>query len=269
MDLKQLRSFTERYLHEMECQIVESTPAYIQVQLSISADKDLLNRPFYWMYVERMGIEPTPVQLCFVFEPDQFPKDKRGEYLFFGCPRFTQMVRSAQKHGRYVRLYEKPKPIEPFFKPSKAYTPWLCINFKVSYVCDQKKDAIRSLGINLRSGEIKDNFYTTLKQKHWTNKLPDHRYTLPPAFSYMEAVSELEYYLHEQLEREDLTWAKKANERLKMELEQLEHFFPPSDSLTVEIKKEKQQRQDELMKQYHPRIDVHVINAGIFYFDES
>lgn len=265
MNQQQLRSFTERYLKEMDCHIIESTPAYILTQLSTAADKDLVNRPFYWMYVERMGIEPTPVQLCFVFDPQNFPEDKRGEHFFYGCPRFTQMVRSAQKNGRYVRLYEVSKPSSMLFNTSKAYTPWLCINFKVSYICDQKKDALRSLGINLCSGEIQEDFNALLNQKKWTTKLPAHRYIPPQALSWMEAVSELEYYLYEQLQQEDLSWAQNAEKRLKNELEQLEHFFPVEAS--EEIKKEKKQRQVELMKQYLPRIDVHVINAGVFYLD--
>jgi len=267
MDPKTLRTFTERYLNAMECQIVESSPSHLITQLSISADKDLLNRPFYWMYIERMGMEPTPVQLCLVFDPENFPEGKRGEHVFFGCPRFTQILRSAQKHGRYVRLYEESKRSDAFTLLSKAYTPWLGINFKISYVCDQKKDAIRSLGINLLSGDIAENFYEFIKQKKWTSKLPAHRHTLPPALSLMEAVGELEYYLHEQLEQEDITWAQKAEERLKMELEQLDHFFPEESSLSDDARKEKKQRREELVLQYHPRIEVSVINAGLFHIE--
>ncbi|SFJ32534.1 YqhG family protein [Thermoflavimicrobium dichotomicum] len=268
MDQQKVRSFTERYLKSYECHIIESAPTYLQTQLSIEADKDLLNRPFYWMYVERMNLPPQPARFCFIFDPENCPEDLRGEYLFFGSPRFAQMLQSAQKHGRFTRLYQQPSSRESLSRVSKAYTPWLGMNFQVSYICDQKKDRITYLGINLCTGEIVEPFYPTIRSLGWTSKLPPKRHVTAPRLSFAEAVGELEYFLQEQIEGEDPTWAVEAKKRLEMELDTLAHYYPEQEQRTEEQEKERVQRQRELIWQYHPRIEVQLINGGLFYMEQ-
>ncbi len=59
-----------------------------------------------------------------------------------------------------------------------------------------------------------------------------------------------------------MTWAKQALKRMRIELEQLEHFFPEGENNA-----EKEQRIRETIWQYHPRVEVEVINAGLFYLE--
>jgi hypothetical protein len=269
MDQSKIRAFTERYLELNGCRILESSPTHLVTQLSIEADKDLLNRPFYWMYVERMNLEPQPVRLSLVFDPDNHPPEIRGEYLFFGTPRFTQILRSAQKYGKFVRLYEEPDVHNRFHFQSKPYTSWLAVHFKVSYVCDKKKDCLRSLGINLISGEIQERFYERLKEQQWSNILPAQRYTVEPHLTIPEAVGELEYYLEEQIRGEDSTWAEQARERLEAELRQLDAYYPEEENMSDSLRKEKKQRREEIVWQFHPRVEISVVNAGLFYFEQK
>lgn len=141
------------------------------------------------------------------------------------------------------------------------------MNYQLSYVCDQKKNRLSSLGINLLNGEIAESFYDCLKKRKWVNRLPPHRYLPAHGMSLTEAVGELEYYLEEQLKEEDQTWAKEAKERLNMELEQLNAFYPGEEKQDDEIRKEKKNREQELVWQFHPRIEAEVINAGLFYME--
>lgn len=266
MDPAQVREWTERYLNLYQCQILESAPSYLITQLSIEADKDLLNRPFYWMYVEKMNIPPKPIQLCFIFDPKNHPLNIQGEFLHYGAPRFQKMLQSAKKHGKFVRLYEDPG-WQPAHSPSKPYTPWLLVNYQISYVCDQKKDRLCSLGINLLNGEIVESFYDRLKKRKWLNRLPPRRYLPAYGISLTEAVGELEFYLEEQLREEDLTWAKEAKERLTMELNQLNTFYPEEEKQDDEVRREKKNREQELVWQFHPRIEADIVNAGLFYIE--
>ncbi|TCS96430.1 YqhG family protein [Hazenella coriacea] len=268
MDQQEVREFVERYMEHHQCQVIESTPSYLQTQLSIEVDKDLLNRPFYWMYVEKLNQEPQPAQFCFIFDLENHPPDQRGEYIFFGSPRFSQMLQSAQKHGRFVRLYQEAPGWELSLH-SKPYIPWLLINFKLSYICDQKKDRLNSLGINLYTGEIKDNFYPWIQTFSWTSQIPVKRHLLSKRLSIPEAVGELEYYLQDQLHQEDLSWAEAAKERLQMEMNQLNSFYPEGEVQNEEKEKEKKQRIREMIWQYHPRVEIEVVNAGIFYMNPS
>jgi hypothetical protein len=268
MDPLQVRSFTERYLAIHGCRIIESSPHHLVTQLSVEADKDLLHRPFYWMYVEKMGMEPQTARLTLVFDPEQVPDDLKGEFLFFGSPRFTRILRSARNHGQFVRLYQEPRGREYYSFQSKPYTPWLAVIFKISYVCDRKKDRLASLGINLVTGEIREEIYPSFTRMNWTSRLPAQRHTLRPHLSVAEAVSELEYHLHDRLERDDRTWAEEAMERLGQELEQLERFFPEEGAMSEERRQEKKQRQQETVWQYHPRIEVETVGAGLFHIEQ-
>jgi hypothetical protein len=237
--------------------------------LSIEADKDLVNRPFYWMYVEKMNLPANPMQLCFVFDPENPPKDRPAEYLFYGSPRFRMLLRSAQKLGKFVRLYQKPDRWVPFSSQSKGYIPWLSVHYLVSYVCDQKKDSISSYGINLQTGQIKPNFDELLYEHKWTPKLPDNRHTLSPRMTIQEAVGEIEYDLTEKLTTEDHRWAEEAEKRLQDELKQVDVYFPDETKQSDEQKSAKTARRRECVWQYHPRIEVNLISAGLFYMENN
>src|SRR5690606_41311424 len=52
-------------------------------------------------------LPPQPARFCFLFDEKVQLDGERGEYLFFGSPRFTQILHSAQKKGRFVRLDRK------------------------------------------------------------------------------------------------------------------------------------------------------------------
>jgi hypothetical protein len=267
MDQVALRTFTERYLAINNCHILESTPSYLHTQLSVQADKDLVNRPFYWMYVERMNLPANPVQLSLVFDPEHPPEGRRSEHLFYGSPRFRQLLRSSQNQGRFVRLYQESANRGHSSSPSIGYIPWLSINFFVSYVCDQKRDRIASFGINLQTAEIQHNFYDQIQQMKWTHKLPERRYTNSPCMIIEEAVGELEYALTEELTTEEHQWAEEADKRLKAELAQLDTYLPVEGKQTDEQKITRSARRRECIWQYHPRIEVKLINAGLFYLE--
>lgn len=265
MENSPTRSFVERYLQAYQCQITESTPHYIHTQLSIEADQDLSNRPFYWMYVERMNLQPQPIQICFVFDAEHAPNDRPSELMFAGSPRLQLMWQSAQKNGRFVSLYQENANYMPLAQ-SRPFIPWLAVNLFISYICDQKKDRIAHLGFNLITGEMKDNFHQQLLPHNWHNQLPPHRHLLPQKVPLREALGEMEYHIEEQLQTEDQTWATNAQQRLQRELEQIKLYYPDSNR-SEELQQEKQQRMTETVWQYQPRVEVRVINAGLFHVD--
>lgn len=50
-----IHQFLKRYFLANNCSIVTETPSYLTVQLTIELDKELMNRPFYWHYIEKTG----------------------------------------------------------------------------------------------------------------------------------------------------------------------------------------------------------------------
>lgn len=257
------RAYVTQYLEAMNCHVIESGPGHVLSQLSEQADRDLVNRPFYWSYVEKLGIEPQPVTLSFIFEPDQTPDGIHGEHINAGSPRLQQIFRSVQKNGRYVRLYEDTPLNLRSPRGSRPYTPWLCVNYKIEWVCDRLRNEIHSLGIQLMDGSIRSDFYATLTKRTWTPRLPSHRFLTAPKLTPEEAVHQLEFYIQGYLEQIDDTWAVEAEERMQEELDRLAQYYEETPSGTIEQEYERRKR--ETKWQYQPRIEVSVINAGLFY----
>lgn len=70
MNREQIEAFVLRYLDATGCRIVEKGDGHVTVRLSPEADKDLMNRSYYWSFVERTGADPEPMSFTFVFDPE-------------------------------------------------------------------------------------------------------------------------------------------------------------------------------------------------------
>lgn len=267
MNPNDTRTYVERYLRGMQCHTIESSPGHIQVRLSEQADRDLVNRPFYWSYVEKLGLEPQPVTLSFIFDPEKTPPDTRGERLFPGSPRLEQIFQSACQHGRFVRLYEDVPLNLRSPRGSRPYIPWLNINYKMEWISEKLRNEIHSLGIQLLDGTIDDDFYKNVVSRRWTPRLPSHRFVTEANLSLSDAVHELEFYVQGYLDQVDDTWAKEAGARMQEELERLAQYYEETPSRLNEeaFQAEYERRVRETKWQYQPRIEVTVVNAGLFY----
>jgi hypothetical protein len=267
----QVRSFLERYFAAHQARYEETHPAYFTVELPVEVDKDLGNRPFYWTYVERLKLEPQPMYMTLVFDRSALPSGVNGEDIAFGSPRLQQFFASARRHGRYIRLYEHTVPFAAA-DAHTALTPWLGVNYKISFICDRKKDRLVSLGINLLHGQIEENFFDMLEVRSMLPVLPDYAYTMRPIFSVDSAVQRLEQYTQSLIEKEDKSWAEEARRRLAAELTQTEHFYAAKKATGEEgeesSSKHREKRLDELRWQYEPRIEVEMINSGLFYLQQ-
>ncbi|WP_420800388.1 YqhG family protein [Paenibacillus piscarius] len=60
------------YLEATECTILESSPLHVTVKLSPRADRMLTDRPYYWSFVERTGVDPETLSFSFVFDPEKY-----------------------------------------------------------------------------------------------------------------------------------------------------------------------------------------------------
>ncbi|MCS1350711.1 YqhG family protein [Mechercharimyces sp. CAU 1602] len=269
MEPHQIKSFTKQYLSAYNCEICTEASAALTTRLSVEVDKELMNRPFYWMYVDKMGLSPQPATLTFSFDGSIPEGHVRAEYLFYGSPRFSKMLSAAQQPHPFVRLYEDTKVGENHIhSPSHSlpYLPYLGINYKVSYVCDQKKEELYTLGVNLHSGQLESEFYARIKDRKWSGKLPPYRHTITPQLTLLQGVGLLEQYIETHIQEQQHPWASEAQNWLEQELLQLERYYE-GVSEDNEKHAEKSQRVRDAFRQYHPRIEVSIVNAGLFYLE--
>ena len=108
MQQQEIHNFLERYFLANDCEIIENHPGYMNVQLTIDLDKELMNRPFYWHYLEKTGGVPNPMKLTFITDPNKVPDEyKRRNHSFWFTPTYIRFFNQLKTLASYIRLYEK------------------------------------------------------------------------------------------------------------------------------------------------------------------
>ncbi|MCR8643937.1 YqhG family protein [Paenibacillus sp. N1-5-1-14] len=214
-----------------------------------------------------------------VIPASRIPEDT----LTFGSRRLEQIFQSTRKRGRIVRLFEEPTRRGTV--NSIPYDTWLNVNFKVEYVCDMKRSEIHSFGIRLDNSEIQANFYDQIRMKKLTPRLPAGIHLLRDRLSISKAISQLESHLEQLIKKTDHSWSDRANERMSMELTRIQDYYDSlEDDKKLERKRDRNEEEennqedihaqykqatDEIHWQYRPRIEVSVINCGLFHLPNS
>ncbi|MFJ7677967.1 YqhG family protein [Peribacillus sp. NPDC097197] len=262
MQQQEIHDFLITYFQSNACEVLENTSSYLTVQLTIEMDKELMNRPFYWHYLEKTGGIPNPGMLTFITHPELAPPDLKGEIIHFGSPRLHQIIQSTKRLAGFIRLFEDRPPLKTGQSP---LFPWLTQNVKISYQCDRKKDIFMSIGLNLISGEFIEGFNERLLSVKVTPKIPDYSFTLSPLIMPKSGLSRLDTYIRKSFENDDHTWAEEAMERWQTDLNLLEHFYKDMEEKSESYFTEKQ----ALQAQYEPNIQITIINGGLFYLSDQ
>jgi hypothetical protein len=261
MQQQEIHNFLVRYFQANECDILENGPGYLTVQLTIELDKELMNRPFCWHYLEKTGGIPNPMRLTFITNPEAAPENIKGETIHFGSPRLHQIFQSTKNLARYIRLFENHQ----HHNRQTPLMPWLCMNVKISYQCDRKRDIYKSIGLQLINGQMVEDFHERLQQVSLTPKIPDYSFTLSPLVKPKSGMTRIENYLKSAIEVEDHSWAEEAKKRWEQDLRLLDHFYEDEEEENESYETEKK----ALQEQYEPKINISFINGGLFYLTDK
>ena len=258
---QEISQFLESFFTANSCQITDKHPGYMTVQLTIEMDKELMNRPFYWTYLEKTGGVPNPMQVTFLTDAKQAPEDLKGEIMHFGAPRLHQIYQTSKKLGSHIRLYEN----SPNKGSSQSLHPWLGVNVMVSYQSDKKKDQLFSIGLHLISGAILENFQDHLEKMTLTPRIPDLCFTTSPMIKEQSGLNRIQNYIQSIIEKDDHSWADDARQRWNSDMMLLSHFYEDLDE-----KPEAYQLEKAALKElYDPQINVSIVNGGIFYLSQN
>ncbi|KEZ51674.1 YqhG family protein [Metabacillus indicus] len=261
MQQQQISEFLETFFTANSCDITEKQPGYMTVQLTVDMDKELMNRPFYWTYLEKTGGVPNPMQLTLITDAKRAPADLKGEIMHFGAPRLHQIFRTAKKFGGHIRLYENP----PNTGSSQSLHPWLGVNVMVSYQSDKKKDHLYSIGLHLISGAIIEDFQDHLENMALTPRIPDLCFTTSPMIKVQSGLLRIQNFIQAKFEQDDHSWADDARQRWNSDMMLLSHFYED-----LEEKPESYHLEKEALKElYDPHIHVSITNGGLFYLSRT
>lgn len=261
MQQLEIHDFLISYFQANDCKILENTPGHLTVQLTIELDKELMNRPFYWHYLEKTGGVPNPMKLTFITNQEAAAENIKGETIYFGSPRLHQIFESSKNLASYIRLYESHNHLDR----QTPLLPWLCLNVKISYQCDRKRDIFKSIGLQLINGQMVEDFHDRLHQIQLTPKIPDYSFTLSPLVKPKSGMSRIESYLKSVIEEDDHSWAEDARKRWNQDLLLLNHFYEDVEEENESYETEKK----ALQEQYEPKINISFINGGLFYLTEK
>ncbi len=258
MQQAEIHKFLSEFFQANHCEITDEGPGHLVVQLTIEMDKELMNRPFYWHYLEKTGGTPNPMSLTLITDQDAVPEGMKGDFIHFGSPRLHQIFAVSRKLSRHIRLFEKisiSNGQAPLF-------PWLCLNVNISYECDRKKDQFHSLGLNLINGTIMEGFFDTVQAVSLTPKISDYTFTLSPIIRYQSGIVRLKNHIQTKIHNDNHSWAADAAERWNKDLSLLNHFY---EDKMEEERNSYEAEKEALRLQYEPRIHVRIINGGLFY----
>lgn len=259
MEQHDIHHYLERYFRASGCDILENDNKTLHIQLSVEVDKLLMNRPFYWKYIENTNQTPQPMKLKLVTDPTEA---EEGEFIHFGSPRLHQIFESAKQLSAHTRLYEDVGHIHA---PSVPLEPWLGLNIKISYQCDRKKDSLISYGLQLINGQIIENFHDRLLSLNLTPKIPDYCFTISPLIKPQSGLKRIESLIETNVQNENHSWAEEAKQRWNEDLSLLDQFYEGTDDKPQSYELEK----EALRQQYEPKIHVEIINGGLFYLTKQ
>ncbi|WP_217586693.1 YqhG family protein [Lentibacillus saliphilus] len=262
MGVNHLHHFLEMYFKGHQCDIINSKSGLLTVQLTEEMDKALMNRPFYWHYIKKIGQEGDPATLTFNTDPSKQPADK-AEHIHYGSPRLQQIFDHLKGHERYTKLFQKLNTTA-----KTPLYPWLVVNIKITYTGKQRKEEMLSIGLNMINGMMKSGMMEELSKYTLQSAIPDFCYTISPMIKLSSGFGRIESVISDYIQQQDHSWAQAALEKQQEELELLKHFY---DGLQDDEEPMQQfnKEQDEIKRRLTPSIQIDVVNGGLFYLDNS
>jgi hypothetical protein len=269
VNANEIQKYVMRYLEATDCLISEKTTSHLTVRLSPQADKELMNRPYYWSFVENTAAQPQTMSMMLAFDDTVTPPDTRIPFdvLTYGSNRLEQIFKAVQSKGRFVQMYEDLGNFRG--RERSLFHTWMVVNYKIEFICDMKRDELHSLGISLVTGKIVDDFYDRLNSLPLTPRMPENTVLERCRWSVTRAATHLEQYVEREIRNYDHTWAAEAKERLDDELARVDEYYAEYiESAEPEhreaIASQYEDRRREIFWQYNPRISIQVLNTGIF-----
>lgn len=255
---QQIHQYVRQFFKENNCPILLESDHFLHVQLTIEMDKRIMNRPFYWSYVESTGGEPRPAQLTFITDQTKLVQPVQGEVVHYGSPRLHQLFQVTKERGSFVQMYERPANEAG---PQTILTPWFGVNYKITYSSDRTKETLYSLGMNLMTGAIMNGFQESIVKRDLESAISPNTFHLPYIIKPMRALERMDELIDQLIQQDDHTWAEEAKARQQRDQRVLEYFYEGIEERPECYEMEKQ----AIEEQYEAKIMIEILNGGLFY----
>ncbi|WP_077326942.1 YqhG family protein [Virgibacillus siamensis] len=255
MAINNLNEFLYDYFAAHHCNILSNQSGILHVKLTEEMDRALMNRPFYWHYIKKIGQPGEPMELTLITEPSK--NDVKGEWIHFGSPRLQQITNHLKNNEKHTKLFQKMETGQ-----KTALFPWLVMNIKISYCGKQKKDEMISIGLQLINGSMRLEMMEMLKEIELQTTISDFCYTISPIIMPKSGYRRMENVIEGYIKEQEHDWADASLKTMQEEIDLVKHFYRSDDG---DREQEMQKEIDEIRKRYDPYITFEPINGGLFY----
>lgn len=214
-----LEDFCRRYFTGVGATIMESPAGTLCVELPREVDKELTDRPFFWMWAEAMNENPPNTVLYLTFTDDasitHVPDGAKVERMTPGCYRMLRIMTSAKSHGAFASAYEM----------APVVTPYAILTVKISYISDRRKDVLEAFAVDLRDYRITANVMPDLMARRLHDDRPLGAKILPVPVDFDQVFQLVMDCVRTRVEESDHAWAREATRRLQSELADLDAYY--------------------------------------------
>ena len=218
-ETSRLYEFCQRYFSSAGARRFPAPEQVLCVELPREIDKELTDRPFYWMWVEAMRENPPNTILYLKFAPDaqecDAPAAAKPELITRGCYRLMRIIASAKHRGALAAGYENAPRV----------TPFALFSIKISYVCDVRQDFLETYAIDLRDFHIYPNAMKYVERLALADERPKGAQIAPIPCDVEQLFSLVIEHARQDIEKRDHTWAVEAQRRLAEELRRLDAYY--------------------------------------------
>jgi hypothetical protein len=274
-------SFCDGFFSAVQAQPVYESNDYREYKLPRDVDKEMTDRPYFWMWAENTNqdVPPTILKLAFTEEAMKRENERlhsealakaecqgmtdiqrmyfrppTAEYVTLGSFRLEKIFTSLQTRGLFASVM--PKTVTSV----TSVVPWLMVNVLVSYRCDLVEQRFLSIGVCMSNGQVVERFYDMIHKIDMQPMTPIQS-AGARELKIADGLQKVHLYLERKLQNESHTWATEAHERLAQEISQLGSYYrsilpdiPQSEHAIVEA--ERLRKEQELTERTKPRIDI-------------
>lgn len=274
--------FCEAYFTSVGAEMTVQSEMYREYVLPRDVDKELTDRPFYWLWVEKTNQEVTPTTLRLAFSveaqtredlrleieheklleanpstnPHQrmFSRPQKTELMNLGSFRFDKILSSVEQRGKFACVV--PREI----KAGQPLVPWLMLCGTIAYTSDSLQEERFSVGVCLENRQVVFNFYDKVNRIPMVQQ-PISIVTKRATIEAGDAIDLSKKTLMDYVKRQNHDWADTAQLRLEDDLSQLDAYYysimRESDEPSAEhLQQEHARKREDLISKSMPRVDI-------------
>jgi hypothetical protein len=279
--------FCDAYFRAVGAACKYEADGYREYELPRDVDKELTDRPYYWMWVEQTGqdVPPTVLRCAFTEEAQarenerlrhealqkleashpseierMFFRPPTAELVSLGSFRLDKIFLSLHRRGRFACVRDARSP-------ESVHIPWLLVNALISYRCDVLEQEWFSVGVCLVTGQTMGRFMRLLDSIPMEPATPaailGHARIRPEAG--LQTAREV---IQDHAFSRPGDWAQDARDRLSEELRQIQLYYDslmrdaPAEEQPL-LRAERQRKMDEAASAMTPRIEVEAVQVAL------